>query len=89
MKKYKDGKNKMSNHLTKDTAVDKMMYCDRVSLRKLVQDEYQKIYGFRNLSFYKLTVPELVSWILYHYDFDETSQEWVLKENADIHTSNV
>jgi hypothetical protein len=60
--------------LTKDTAVDKLMHIPHQELIDLCQHMYIDQYGYKNSNMTNMSVPELVSWIITHYEFDVDKQ---------------
>ena len=67
-------------HNTRDTAVDAMMQLKKETLQSIVCSASQELYGHVPSATDFMTVPELVSWWIWHYEFNETTQEWELCE---------
>ena len=65
---------------TRDTAVDAMMHLKKETLQSLIGSASRELYGHVPSAIDFMTVPELVSWWIWHYEFNETSQEWELCE---------
>lgn len=65
---------------TKDQAVDCLMHARKSFLAGWVYTGYEVLYDrYPETEFYSWSIPELVSWIISHYDFDEKHQGWKIK----------
>ena len=62
--------------LTKDTAVDKLMHSSQVDIAEMCYYMHKDQYGSKGHHLLKKSVPELVSWIINHYSFNEKDQCW-------------
>jgi hypothetical protein len=62
--------------LTQDTAVDSLMHADRKSLAEMCYYMHKDQYGIKDHHLMNKPVPELVSWIITHYTFNEQNQAW-------------
>lgn len=76
--------------MNKDQAVDNLMVKFKIeSLRDVIyncyKDQYQAC-GYHILGYDK---PALVSWLLYHYDWDENLQKWISKNPLDYDSDPV
>lgn len=60
----------------RDTAVDAMMHYNIDILRTMVKSESLDIYDQVPSALNSMTVPELVSWWIWHFDFNVKTQEW-------------
>ena len=62
--------------LTKDQAIDKLVHMNQSNLAELVYYAHKDQYGIKGHSLLNKTVPELVSWYISHYTFNENFQCW-------------
>lgn len=62
--------------LTKDTAVDKLMHIPQENLAELCYYSHKDQYGIKGIHLLDKSVPELVSWYITHYTFNEQYQCW-------------
>ena len=62
--------------LTKDQAIDKLVHMNQSNLAELVYYSHKDQYGIKGHSLLNKTVPELVSWYISHYTFNENFQCW-------------
>ena len=62
--------------LTKDTAIDKMMHMDREYLAEICYYAHKDQYGIKGHHLLDKSVPELVSWYITHYTYNEEGQHW-------------
>jgi hypothetical protein len=60
--------------LTKDTAANKLMHIQHQELIDLCQHMHIDQYGCKNSNMTNMSVPELLSWIFVHYEFDADKQ---------------
>lgn len=65
--------------LDKDAAVDRLMSCDQETLAETAYYMYEDQYGSKGRHLLKYTVPEIVSWILSHYEWSYEAQCWETK----------
>jgi hypothetical protein len=71
--------------MNKDQAVDQLMYADQRALASATALMYEEQYDGEPDFLFNYTVPQLVSWILYHYDWDLDAQCWtsIVPHDAD------
>lgn len=69
--------------MNKDQAIDNLMYSDHKSLAETVYFMYKDQYGHKAHHMFHYTIPELASWIVSHYDWDERNQMWASKVPLD------
>ena len=62
--------------LTKDQAIDKLVHMNQSNLAELVYYSHKDQYGIKGHHLLDKSVPELVSWYITHYTFNETNQYW-------------
>jgi hypothetical protein len=62
--------------MNKDEAISALMHSCKDDMYEIVFSAYKDQYGTRPREMYKLTLPELVSWYISHYRWDEVSQTW-------------
>ena len=62
--------------LTKDTAVDKLMHISQVDLAEMCYYMHKDQYNVKGHHFLNNPVPDLVSWIITHYTYNEQEQCW-------------
>jgi len=62
--------------LTKDQATDKLVHLGQKDLAELVYYSYKDQYGIKGHHLLSKSVPELVSWYITHYTFNEDIQCW-------------
>ena len=62
--------------LTKDQAIDKLVHMNQSNLAELVYYSHKDQYGIKGHHLLDNSVPELVSWYISHYTFNETFQYW-------------
>ena len=62
--------------LTKDQVVDKLMHSNVDSLREMCYYAHKDHYGIKGHHLLNYSVPELVSWWISHYDWNENHQYW-------------
>jgi hypothetical protein len=62
--------------LTKDQAIDKLVHLGQKDLAELVYYAHKDQYGIKDHKHLSKSVPELVSWYITHYTFNETFQCW-------------
>jgi hypothetical protein len=60
--------------LTKDQAIDKLMHIPKEDLYELCYESHKDQYGISGTHMYQYTVPELVSWYIIHYIWNEQKQ---------------
>jgi hypothetical protein len=61
----------------KDEAVDQLMATPKEILASTVQFMHQNVYGTEGAAnIMAFSVPELVSWVLSHYEWDFKEQAW-------------
>lgn len=65
--------------LNKDQVVDKLMHSDIDILREMCYYSYKDQYGTKGQHLLTYSIPELVSWWLTHYYWDENNQYWNTK----------
>jgi hypothetical protein len=65
--------------VNKDQAINKLMTVPQVELAEKVYYMYKDQYGANGHHVMKYSVPELVSWILYHYEWNDEHQIWNTK----------
>lgn len=66
----------MNNTYTKHTAIDSMMHMPRTDLAELCYEAHKDQYGISGHHLLSKPVPELVSWYISHYTFNEDNQWW-------------
>jgi hypothetical protein len=62
--------------LTKDQAIDKLVHLGQNDLAELVYYAHKDQYNIKGCQYQSKSVPELVSWYITHYIFNETFQCW-------------
>ena len=68
----------LMNTLTKDEALNALVYLGYLRIRALVETSALHLYGRLPMGIDDMQVPELVSWFLIHFEFDESAQKWIL-----------
>jgi hypothetical protein len=66
----------MAKMHTKDTAIDGLMHMGKSSLAEICYYAHKDQYGTKGHHLLDKSVPELVSWYITHYFFDENHQCW-------------
>lgn len=62
--------------MTKDEAIDRLMHSSQECLAESCYYMHKDQYGVKGTHLMNKTVPELVSWIIIHYTFNESNQCW-------------
>jgi hypothetical protein len=62
--------------MTRDTAIDRLMHIPQAKLYEICFYGHKDQYGTKGYHMSKYTVPELVSWFILHYNFNEAAQTW-------------
>ncbi len=62
--------------LTKDTAVDRLMHIPQEKLAEMCYYMHKDQHGIKGHHLLEKSVPDLVSWIITHYSFNEKDQSW-------------
>ena len=63
-------------YLTKDQAVDRLVHIPRDDLIELCYYAHKDQYGVKGRHLLDYSVPDLVSWYIVHYDWNEKGQYW-------------
>lgn len=66
----------MRRDMTKDEAVDNLMHSKQASLAETCYELHKDQYGVKGHHLMDKSVPELVSWILTHYEWDASNERW-------------
>ena len=66
----------MCMRMCKDEAIDKLMCYGEQDLRELIFDSHKDQYGVSGYHLLDKSVPELVSWYITHYIWNENKQCW-------------
>jgi hypothetical protein len=72
--------------VNKDQAINKLMTVPQVVLAEQVYYMHKDQYGAKGHHVMKYSVPELVSWILSHYEWNDEHQIWNTKFPLDDET---
>lgn len=62
--------------ITSDSMVDRLMHIPQEELAEMCCEAHKDQYGFKGRHLLRHTVPELVSWWVINFFWDEVSQEW-------------
>lgn len=65
--------------LTADQALDHMMHQSQEDLYHMCYEAHKDFYGTKGRHMYQYSVPELVSWWVSHYEWNEADQYWDTK----------
>lgn len=65
--------------LTKDTAVDRLMHIPQEELAEMCYYMHKDQYGVKGYHLMERSVPDLVSWIITHYSYNEHEHLWETK----------
>lgn len=66
-------------NLTKDQAIDHLMHLPQENLAEMCYYMHKDQYDVKGSYLLDKSVPELVSWIITHYSFNEEHQAWQTK----------
>lgn len=69
--------------MNKDQVVDKLMTVPQRELAVAVYNMHKDQYGAGGHHVLRYSVPELVSWILAHYEWSEKDEQWLSKTPLD------
>lgn len=64
------------SRLTQDEVIDRMVHMSRDDLYEIVYGAYKDQYGTRPTHMSDWSVPDLVSWYIIHYEWNEQHQMW-------------
>ncbi len=62
--------------LTKDQAIDALVHYPQQYLSELCYNAHKDQYGYKGRHLLDKSIPELVSWYITHYTFNEHCQRW-------------
>jgi hypothetical protein len=69
--------------MTKDEAVDSLVHSGQANLAETCYELHKDQYGVKGRHLMDKSVPELVSWILTHYEWNSEKSRWESKEPLD------